>query len=899
MNDKAQEQIEPVRKHRFFKTVKWIVLISAGVVLLIFFGIPLFLSSAGGTGFLLGKINAVVDGQVAMDDFSMGWFKGVKLRNLSYADSTGNTSVQVQRIETHPQYLSLLGGKVNLGKTVIDSPQVHLKVSSSKTPAAPADGSERLSKPTPVTSADAPPPVFPVNQIDLELINGNATVELLDGTSQTVAFTNIASTVQFDQEANTGAVDMAMTVDDSASVSANGNVKTDKKGWTVKAGDFDVKISKLQLGSLKPLLAMAGQEMELTGELNADAKISLEDNAVKQLKADVKMTDLIQGTGEDRIVFDQPVTVQADISAEGETIRIEQAKVQSQFCNVDCSGTTESLTYSIDADLARTQQFVGQFVTVPMSMVGALSAKGKAAMTDETTTVAGSGTIKNLQIQQNDVKTPMTDIQLDFDCAMNSAQEQLKIASATLVGTPGTVTVSNVIVPLSDQAEKTISVDAQAKVDLAKAWPFVQVFSEDLKNQDISGQLDAAFKVSTAGSQIRFLTENTRIDNLRVAVPDSDPFVQDVVTLNGDVLMDTENEVIDIRTLDLQGKQGESLIKITKGKIENKVSSTNTHMTGDFVAEYDWRAVSALGAAYLPEGLAIEGNRTDTFHFESVYPTNNPDAMIAGLNANGAIGFDRAEYYGLNVGPTELKMTVKQGVADFEIPETTVNEGKLRFAGVVDLKEPSKVLRLKESTQVLENVHITEEMTRTMLTHLSPVFAGQGDINGFVNFKCDQLSIPFSAEETNKLFMDAVVSIDNAQLEPKGALNLILRKQDIKPIPLQLLPSRFVLQNEVVSYDAMEFLLDQYPTGFSGTLGLNSYANMTIALPWRIDVEERGFRSVKVGEDLSTRLKVVCQGPVTDFAKCIRFDAMLDDALKDVIEDQILKGLEGILRKNL
>lgn len=63
-----------------------------------------------------------------MDDFSIGWFKGVKLTNVSYDDSAGNTSVKVRRIQTQPQYASLLGGKVKLGKTVVEGPQIYLKV---------------------------------------------------------------------------------------------------------------------------------------------------------------------------------------------------------------------------------------------------------------------------------------------------------------------------------------------------------------------------------------------------------------------------------------------------------------------------------------------------------------------------------------------------------------------------------------------------------------------------------------------------------------------------------------------------------------------------------------------------------------------------------------------------
>nr|MBC8379376.1 hypothetical protein [Planctomycetota bacterium] len=75
------------------RLLKWILIGSVALLLLIFFMAPLYLSSAGGTQMLLGRINSSVDGQVQMDDFSIGWFKGVSLTNLSYDDSAGNTSV--------------------------------------------------------------------------------------------------------------------------------------------------------------------------------------------------------------------------------------------------------------------------------------------------------------------------------------------------------------------------------------------------------------------------------------------------------------------------------------------------------------------------------------------------------------------------------------------------------------------------------------------------------------------------------------------------------------------------------------------------------------------------------------------------------------------------------------
>jgi hypothetical protein len=306
--------------------------------------------------------------------------------------------------------------------------------------------------------------------------------------------------------------------------------------------------------------------------------------------------------------------------------------------------------------------------------------------------------------------------------------------------------------------------------------------------------------------------------------------------------------------------------------------------------------ISAFASVFLPEGLIMEGKRSDSLHFESHYPTDKPELMKKNLNASGTFGFEKASYFGLNFGKTNVSLNIRNGLADLNIPETLVNEGKLRFSGKVDLTQEPLMLRLEKPLQVIESVHVNEEMTKTLLARMNPLFAQQADISGYVNLKCNQLQISFSSTETKELFIDAVVSIENAQLKPEGLIKMILRKDDNTPVQTQLLPTQFILKDELISYDSMEFHLDQYPTGFSGKMRLDGYADMDIALPWRIDASKGGFRSVKIEDDLTERLTVTCQGYVNDFTGCIKYDKFLEEIIKDVIQEQIQRGLEDIFK---
>lgn len=870
-----QEMMTPAKpRGKVFKVIQWILIVSVFIVLLLFFGVPLFLSSSSGTGFLLNKINSSLDGQVQMDDFSIGWFRGIKLTNLSYADSAGNTSVTVERIKTQPKYASLLGGKVNLGKTVIEQPQIYLKVPAQQ------KGTEE-SESSPKKSDDASPPVFPVNQIDLELIDGTATLELIGDMSQKVSFTNIASKVQIADAGKPSSVEISMNVDETSKISAGGTATPLKKGWTLKEGDFNVQISKLQLASLKPLFALAGQSMDMAGELNVDATIQINENQVQQLKADAVISHFAQGTGDQRVVFEKPIAISAKAGQDGKTVKIDKLKVESEFCNLGCDGTLEAMDYTIDADLAQTQRLIGQFTDMGgLRMQGKLVAGGKISMADQVVNAAGKGSIASLVVKKGDASTPMTDTQMDFDCTVDQVKKQLRLTSANLTATPGSVKIANLVLPMGDEGDKTVSVDAQAKMDLGKTWAFVRVFADLPERLQVAGMLDSAVKVSTEGSRVQLLTDQTQITQLKITQPDSTPFVQERVSLNADIVLDTDAQTINVRRLNMEAADGQSLIKITKGKVEKKVSNNTTILSGDFQAQYDLKTVSAFASAYLPQGLMVEGQRSDFLHFESQFPTDKPDLMMANLNANGEVGFDKAQFQGLNFGATEVKVNVKQGQAAIEIPEADVNGGKVRFAGNINLAEKPIMLRLRKSTEpakVVENVKIDDVISATLLQYLNPVFAKGTGVTGTANLWCSTLAIPLGGGAVKDIDLLGSVELTDVHLNSPllGIISKALRTDglDLFSIPA----SAFTVKDGYVRYKdiPMEFGSD-FTLHFSGAIGVE---DQSLAMNVGVPIDDRNI-PVPLGGTLTK--------PELDMAKLIESQG------RELIEQEIKRQLERL-----
>ncbi len=873
-----------VKKRSPFKILAVAVLAVFLVLLLTILAVPTLLSSSGGNRFLLGKINRSVEGQVGMETFSVGWFSGVKLTNLTFDSDDGATQIKVGRIETKPRYTALLGKRVDLGKTVIDHPEVHLKIS----PTPPSVPSTQTGAPKETPEPDVPF-VLPVHLIDLELLAGDVTIELTeaDASTQRVTFKNIASTVALNETGQTSRMVLSMDVangHEAGTVRAEGEVTPPKKGWTLEDtdGTFTVSIAKLELESLRPLLALAGLDVQTGGVLNGDANVEIRKGNIDTLSADATVENFSQGVGEQKMVFDEPVRLTAKGGFSDNALRIDALDVKTPFCTATLSGEMEMVDYAVKADLAQTQDFLKQFTELGgYGLAGVLDMTGRLDLTEGKIASAGKGTVKNLLLTKNGKTAQQTDVTLDYDMAMDNAQNVLTVAAATLTMAPGTVKVSNLTLPTGDAAGP-ITLAAQANLDIAKAWPYAQVLANAPEDITLAGALASAVTVQTQGDIVQVKTNNAAtIRNLRVAKPDTEPFVQDLVNLTADITLDTARQSIGVKAFDMQGAKGETLIKITKGEIEQSSAEGVNTLDAEFEAEYDLQTVSMLAAPYLPNGLRVQGTRKDRFVLSSRWPENEPDKMLANLNGKGGFGFNRAEYYGLIFGPTELAIDIQQGIAAVVIPDANVNSGKLRFAGTLNLTEEPMFLRLNEPMALLENVNINDVITAQLLTYVNPVFAGAVQTSGVANFTCRRLVLPLSGDHLDKMDIDGTVGIANIRLQAGELLGQILTLLDQRPaVAMTLRPTNILMQQGTVRYQDMQIDLSDYPLNFTGSLGLDKQLAMTLKLPLGTD-----FRPVRLANAGADRLEVPLGGtvdkPSIDVARLIERQG------QRLIEDQL------------
>ena len=868
------------------KPFKWILIIAAVFILLLFLGIPAYLSSDSGKEFIVSRINRSIDGTVAMGDFSMGWFKGVRVSKLSFEDNAGTTSVNVKEISTKPCYGLLLFGSVALGETLIDEPEVVINV---------RDGPRNMAGATALSDKKHPVKKEKDNglalaKIDLTVKGGGLTINPApeDKDVKVLKVSNIESKVNLNPLGKRSTFDVALAVADGeaeSKISAQGSVKpATKKSWTLKgtSGDFTVKVDNLDLASLGPLFALAGKDMDASGELNADITARIDGGRFEELQAKAVLSDFKKEISGKSAALAEPVRIEAEISSDEKDIRIDKLNIVSSFCRVDCKGGVNSVDYVATADLAGLQSFAGQFVDLEgHTVAGTVIENGSISFKNGTITARGQGEIQDFVLADDKQSTPKTSVKMNFDVQVDTDREILKITSVKTAADIGQVQITDSVVPLGEGAKQELGLVIKADVDLKKAQPFADLFISLPEGMEIGGRLVSDVSVSKKKGKFNIVTDATSVKDFKLGQAGREPFKEKEVKLVLDMTCDAAEKTIAINNLRVDS----SHIKITKGTFSQSSKKGRTKLAGELEAEYDLAAVSKAASAFIPQGLEMEGKRRTKVKIESVYPEGEEGALAANLNTEAKFGFDKARYKGLNFGPTEMKIKVKGGLLTIEPFSTKVNKGKLNLGAKVNFKEKPMLLETPKPMQIIEKVNINDETTREMLMYLNPIFADAVNARGVADFHCEKLSIPLGGGTKNDLVVIGTIGIDKMHLEASNLLGQIMSIAGERSVDMTMLPTRFVLQKGFLRYDNMQINVGDNPVNFSGAIGLDKSIDMEITLPYTF-----AGSTIKSGEIATDRVSLPIEGTL-DKPKINMQKLIEGEALK-----QGLKLLEKVLK---
>ncbi len=682
---------------------------------------------------------------------------------------------------------------------------------------------------------------------DIRSLAGKVTASALDVTGEAlkgdhVKTASLVADVQAGREKDMMKIDKLDVKTDWLTASASGTLPMSAgaiKDFTKGQAPYDLK------ANMRLDVAAAAAQMPNTlgikegtkvtaGTLDANIQASTQGGS-GVVKANAGLAGLAGVVDGKQVSLSAPVTAVVEMTSDEKTTRFDKLNVASAFANINCTGTLEAFRYGLEADLAKMQSELGQFVDMGgYQTSGRVTGDGTLSIGQEAVTLSGTSALRDLVVASpNDVRASEPSTSIQYAGAYDRKKQVVSINSLTVAAGFGEVGVKDARIPIAEGADEPIKMLVSAKnIDLAKVTPFIALAGALPEKMQLSGMAESQVFVSGTAKQYTVTTDMTTITNFRLATPGKTPFEQKQVTVAFDGTLDRDSGAWDIKKLQLLTPD----IKIRTDGLRKEVKADgNAELKGAAQAEYDWSAVSNLVSAYLPQGLKIEGKRQDTVSFSSTYPAKEADKMLANLNAEAKLGFDKAQYQGLNIGKVDVDVKVRQGVMTIAPFSTTVNQGQLNFAAKTDFNAAPPLFETPGPMQIIKDVQITDEMTNELLKYVNPLFANAVNVRGIANFSCEKLVIPLAEHVADKLDIAGTISLTDVRLEASNLLSQILTLTGQRTgEDITVRPTQFVARNGFLKYDNMELDIGNRPLNFSGAIGITERDNsldMNVILP--------------------------------------------------------------------
>jgi hypothetical protein len=578
-----------------------------------------------------------------------------------------------------------------------------------------------------------------------------------------------------------------------------------------------------------------------------------------------------------KIVLSKPVEVDAKITSQQDKIVVDRLAFNSAFAKANLSGTTDNMNYQANLDLAKMQSDVGQFFEFKEALFGDANLIGKAALSKGILSSTGNGTFRNFSMilpNAKQITEPAVTAKYDFTSDFNT--KLMTIRSADITASPGRVILKQSSIPLDSKSTAQTNIVGDVAIDLAKTKQYLAAYTTFDPQAQLGGTAQGDIALAIKGDIIDAASKQIAIKNLSLAYPGQQTFTQEYMNISFTGRFDTANNTNTIEKITIDSPQ----IKLN-GNLNNSETGQNVKTEGNFKATYSLAAATSLISPFIPSGFTATGNRNDSFSFSSVYPKTQPALFKSNLNAKGTFGFDTAQYMGFDIGKTDFNISVTKGLMTLAPFTTTINQGKLNFAGDADFRSKPSMFKTPKAMRMMEGIQINKKTTDTLLRYVNPIFTNLLDVSGTLTFDCNQMAFPLESGYKNKILIVGTLAIDNLQLTNSGLIDQILKIAGGSSGGLfTISPTAFTVKDGIVSYDRMDMSFGNKTVTFSGQIGLDETMKMQVTVPY----------AISGGQNLTLPLKGTLSKPEIDMGQ------LLQDQLKDQLQQQLQKGLQNIFK---
>ena len=248
---------------------------------------PTIISTAPVRRVVLEQVNSRINGRLSVESWSIGWFSGVNLKNVSLQDNQSQAVLDVQSASLQPSYSSLLGANPDLGKIIVQTLRLEIHV----------DQEGRTNLEDILRPAEPGKPSGKRAKFELQIKDG--TVVIHHPQAGTVSLDELQSNLQMPAGNGPVKFELRCALSGQAGrgqIQANGSIPRSSDGDIVSEQitlHAKVNLDNLDLRMLQPLLRMADWDLQLVGLINVNAEGDVRTLHTIELSGEVRSPEII------------------------------------------------------------------------------------------------------------------------------------------------------------------------------------------------------------------------------------------------------------------------------------------------------------------------------------------------------------------------------------------------------------------------------------------------------------------------------------------------------------------------------------------------------------------------------------------------------------------------------
>jgi hypothetical protein len=481
------------------------------------------------------------------------------------------------------------------------------------------------------------------------------------------------------------------------------------------------------------------------------------------------------------------------------------------------------------------------------------------------------------------VDEPHVELELsgNWDLPRHPDGARLRMDSLSLTGQGLSIQARPLVLDLPEQSPPRITASVQYRADLRR----LRGWTTDPKQQgtwqmagDLSGTAELTQSAGRTNGQI-----DAKVANLDLAFSSGKRLQEPQVHLVARGDYEHQAKILRLERAELTS---DSLAAQADGRLARASEQTDLELAGQI--RYDLEKLGWLWQPYVGSGVRMVGRGTSPASYRG-------PLELAKAEADASVRWERADAYGFQVGPGELKAVLAGGVLQTEPLDLAVNGGRLLLAPRVRLAPKPSELNLPPGPLV-KQVQITPAMCASALKYIAPVLADVSTAQGNFSIDLDGCRIPL--DDPAKGEMAGRFTIHSVQVGPGPLVRELaillgraapanLRRESV--VPFRMVGGR-------VYHQGLELIFPDLTIRTYGSVGLDQ----TLAVMAEMPVPPKWIGNNVLGSalrDQTIRLPIggTLSKPQLDRREMDRVSRQfLENAARNVLIDELQKQLDRL-----